>query len=253
MNLSLDKEWEYNVLGVLNAKKAGPLRFYFEFVRSNHSLLEGDIVEAGVYQGRSLLGMAMMLKEIGSDKKVYGYDSFSGFPPVYDSKDNFERFDELLLQRRITESHYRSAKRNILWRSQLSGSMVNPASISASSDFSLTSRQLVEKKIEILRLDNVVLVDGPFDRTMRAENGPENIMCALMDCDLYQSHLMAFEFIWPRLVNDGLIYLDEYYSLKFPGARIATDEFIKTQHGAELERFPSSPGEFERWGLRKRT
>lgn len=135
MNLSLDKEWEYNVLGVLNAKKAGPLRFYFEFVRSNHSLLEGDIVEAGVYQGRSLLGMAMMLKEIGSDKKVYGYDSFSGFPPVYDSKDNFERFDELLLQRRITESHYRSAKRNILWRSQLSGSMVNPASISASSDF----------------------------------------------------------------------------------------------------------------------
>ena len=27
--------------------------------------------------------------------------------------------------------------------------------------------------------------------------------------------------------NKGMIYLDEYYSLKFPGARIACNEFCK--------------------------
>lgn len=252
MTLSLDNEWEYNVLGVLNPSKAGALRFYFEFVRTYHSLLEGDIVEAGVYQGKSLIGMALMLKEIGSDKRVYGFDSFSGFPPVYHKKDDFEQFDILLSTKSIDNSHYNSFKKNLLWRSQLSGSKVNPATISGSRDFSLTSRELVEKKIEILGLDNVVLIDGPFDQTMISENGPKKIMCALMDCDLYQSHLNAFEFIWPRLVNDGLIYLDEYYSLKFPGARVATDEFILNHQGALLEQFASFPGEFERWGLRKR-
>ena len=252
MNFSLDNDWEYNVVGIVNARKAEALRFYFEFVRSNHLLLDGDILEAGVYQGCSLLGMAVMLKEIGSDKKVYGFDSFSGFPPIYDAKDDFRQFDRLLSQKGISETHYNSVQKNLLIRSQLSGHKVDPSTISGSGDFSLTSLELVAKKIEILGLDNVVLIDGPFDQTMTPENGPQNIMCALMDCDLYQSHVTAFDFIWPRLVNEGLIYLDEYYSLKFPGARIATHEFMETHHGAELERFPSSPGEFERWALRKR-
>lgn len=252
-NVILGKEWEYNVLGVADHRNAGALRFYFDFVRSSHSLLEGDIVETGVYQGNSLLGMALMLKELGSSKKVYGYDSFSGFPPVYDDKDNFERFDDLLAEGRITEEHYQDVKKNLEWRNQLSGSQVNPASISGSGDFSLTSRELVVKKIDMLGLDNVVLVDGPFNEIMVDANGPQKIMCALMDCDLYQSYVTTFGFVWPRLVEGGLIYLDEYYSLKFPGARIATNEFVESHDDAELESFPSDTGEFERWGMRKRS
>ena len=42
-----DKRLEYNVKGILNPAKAGALRFYVEFIKSNHDLLEGDIVEAG--------------------------------------------------------------------------------------------------------------------------------------------------------------------------------------------------------------
>jgi hypothetical protein len=252
MNLSLVNDWEYNVLGILNSRKAEALRFYFEFIKYNHLLLEGDIVESGVYQGKSLLGTALILKVLGSSKKVYGYDSFSGFPPVYDENDKFERFDDLLEAGRITEEHYQDVKKNLKWRTQLSGSSVNPGSISGFGDFSLTSRDLVEKKIEVLGLDNVVLVDGPFDQTMIDGTGPQKIMCALMDCDLYQSYVTTFDFVWPRLVERGLIYLDEYYSLKFPGARIGTDEFVKSHDGAELERFQSDVGEFERWGLWKR-
>lgn len=252
MNLSLVKDWEYIVLGVLNYKKAESLRFYFEFVKSNHLLLEGDIVESGVYQGRSLLGMALMLKELGSSKKVYGYDSFSGFPPVYHENDKFERFDDLLEEGIITVELYQDVKKNLGWRTELSGFPINPSSISGSGDFSRTSRDLVEKKIEILGLENVVLVDGPFDQTMVDGIGPQKIMCALIDCDLYQSYVTTFDFVWPRLVKGGLVYLDEYYSLKFPGARIATNEFVRSYGGAELDRFQSDVGEFERWGLWKR-
>jgi hypothetical protein len=251
MSFFITKDWEYSVLGVLNPNEYGSLRFYFEFVKSNHSILEGDIVEAGVYQGKSLLGMALMLKELGSTKKVYGYDSFSGFPPVYDSKDDFNRFDELFLEKKITKDHYDDVKLNLLWRSRLSGADVTPRSISGSGDFSLTSRELIERKIEVLGLDNVVLKDGPFDQTMVSKNSPEKIMCALMDCDLYRSYITTFNFVWPSLVDGGLIYLDEYYSLKFPGARIATDEFVESHYDAQLKCFPHKKYEFERWGLLK--
>jgi hypothetical protein len=38
--------------------------------------------------------MALMLKEIGSSKKVYGFDSFEGFPPVYHPNDDLRMFQE---------------------------------------------------------------------------------------------------------------------------------------------------------------
>lgn len=248
----MKKDWQFGVAGIANPNKAGALRFYFDFVRANHDLLEGDILESGVYQGKSLLAMALMLKEIGSSKKVYGFDSFSGFPPVYDEKDNLERFSDLYSLGAISHEHYSDIMKNLEWRNYLSGTPMDSKTISGSGDFSLTSRQLVERKIDLLELDNVVLVDGPFHETMNNANAPNNIMCALMDCDLYKSHLSTFDFVWPRLVTNGFIYLDEYYSLKFPGARIATDEFLALHTNAVLNKFKSAEGEFERWGLYKK-
>ena len=108
----LYEDWEFNVLGIYNYKKPGPLENYFDFIRENHLRIKGDILEAGVYQGRSLLGMALMLKELGSDKKVYGFDTFSGFPPIYHENDEFAKFEWLLGQGRISSDHFEKIKRN---------------------------------------------------------------------------------------------------------------------------------------------
>jgi len=43
--------------------------------------------------------------------------------------------------------------------------------------------------------------------------------------------------------------LDEYYSLKYPGARIAVDEFLRGHPEFSLRRNSTRPGEFERWFL----
>lgn len=85
---------------------------------------------------------------------------------------------------------------------------------------------------------------------MKDEVGISNIMAAVIDCDLYQSYLDTFAFVWPRLVDGGFIHLDEYYSLKFPGARLATDEFLQDKN-AKLEMAQTKPGDFERWFCRK--
>ena len=78
----------------------------------------------------------------------------------------------------------------------------------------------------------------------------DDIFAVLMDCDLYASHMITLDFVWPKLNNGGFIYFDEYYSLKFPGARIATDEFFMDKI-EKPKMFNKIKGDFERWGITK--
>ena len=72
MKKILKNDWEFNVLNIYNYNKPGPFSSYFEFIKKNHKKLSGDLLEAGVHKGKSLLSVALYLKEIGSKKKVYG-------------------------------------------------------------------------------------------------------------------------------------------------------------------------------------
>ena len=71
----------------------------------------------------------------------------------------------------------------------------------------------------------------------------------LLDVDLYLSYKATLPLVWERLSNNGLIFLDEYYSLKFPGAKIACDDFIKGNK-CELIKLGIT-GSFERWAIKK--
>ena len=66
MNI-LKKDWEFNVLGIYNYLKSGRFDSLFNFIKENHHKIKGDIVEAGVFRGNSLIAIAMYLKEIDSD------------------------------------------------------------------------------------------------------------------------------------------------------------------------------------------
>lgn len=248
--LLLKDEWEFAAFGTYNVQKPGKLEHLIRFIRERHRDFEGDVIESGVFKGSSLIAIAMVLKECGSDKKVYGFDSFAGFPPVYDEKDEISEFDRLAGDGLIAPEHLAAVHRNMEWRKCLSARAASGAGdVSTSLDFSSLSLELLQNKLRVLGLDNVILVDGNFSETMTAGRPePAKIFAGIVDCDLYKSHLQTFEFIWPRLVPGGMLYLDEYYSLKFPGARRATDEFIRGKD-ARLEMSPRVPGDFERWHL----
>ncbi len=49
----------------------------------------------------------------------------------------------------------------------------------------------------------------------------------MFDCDLYESYNLALDYAWPKLVSGGMMFFDEYYSLKFPGAKISCDNFFR--------------------------
>jgi len=75
-------------------------------------------------------------------------------------------------------------------------------------------------------------------------------MAAFIDCDLYDSYLQSLNFIWPKLILGGIIQVDEYYSLKFPGARIACNEFLRDKKFSKIK-YKNKNDNFERWILKK--
>lgn len=235
-------DWLLNVMGLRNPKKAESLKPFYDFLLNEGLELPGDVAEFGVYKGDSLLSTALFLLRAGSAKKTLGFDTFAGFPALHEN-DRTERFEELHAKGRMSESHYqavlqlREAERLGIYRQH---------------QFQATSLELVNGRIKTLRLPNVILHPGDFKDAIRNVPGDTRYCAVLMDSDLYASHADTLPHCWEKLVPGGAIYLDEYYSLKYPGARIAIDEFCE-KIGTEPIRVLgySEKGEFERWFLKK--
>jgi len=247
----LKDDWEFNVLHLYNYNKLGKLDQYFNYIIENHNYIDGDIIEAGVFRGRTLISTGLLLKELGSDKQVYGYESFLGLKPVEHPNDSLDKFDELFDSGRISKIHYKNIQKNIEYRELSVKSGLSGNNISLSGDFSETSIDYIKNKLEFLGLDNVHIVDGLFEDTMlsSAEN-PKKIMAANLDCDYYSSYKVALPFVWERMSKGGYVWLDEYYSLKSPGAKIATDEFCSNMQDKPKHHIIEQ-GMFERWYMTK--
>ena len=229
-----------------------PMRYWYKHTRQNASRLPGDIFEFGVYRGASLLAMAILLKQLGSDKKIYGFDTFAGFP-CYGPEDDLTQFQQLFSTGQISKTHY--LKHQLLLRlKQQTGSMeeVTTANISSSGDFSEASYRELMRRIKLLELDNIELIKGPFRDTVPKffQESQHKIFSANIDCDLHEGYSTTLPFIWDNLCSGGYVHLDEYYSLKFPGPRRAVNEFVRKESAA-LAKHRTRATEFERWYLTK--
>lgn len=237
------ENWEFNSLGIYNYNRPGPLDLYFNNIRLRALLDPGDLIEAGVFNGRTILATALLLREIGSEKTVYGFDSFSGFPNLYSG------FDEIKLNKidnDLPPVYEIRQKRLLEIRKFLTNSKIDKDNISSSFNFSDCKKNVIEQKIEFLGLKNVRLVPGLFVDTMRGDFIPDGIFSAFLDCDLHDSYTTSLNFLWPQLIKGGVLYADEYYSLKFPGARIAVDNFMKDNNFQRIMYSGDLNDEFER-------
>lgn len=246
------KTWELNYLDLFNSNEKNQLYFYYKFLRSKQfRLLKGDIVEAGVYRGKSLVSTALYLKKIKSKKKVWGYDTFSGFPKI-DKEDSFKNFSILKKNKQISNDHYLQVKKLKKYFSYFSFKKLNALNVSSSSNFSDTSRSIVLKKIKFFKLKRFTkLIEGSFSKTMKEKKLPDKISAGLIDCDLFEGYNVSLKYFWPKLEKNGRLFLDEYYSLKFPGPRIAVNNFVYKNKDAELIYDGTTLG-FERWSLKKK-
>ena len=246
-------DWNYNVLNIYNFRKSGPYKFVFDFLSENQSYLNGDILEAGAFNGRTALAFALFLKENNLAGHVHAFDTFEGFPE-YSEFDLFENFEVLFSSGQIDRFHFDHIKE----MEELSKSVflreMTPATSSSSGNFSNVDLPLLYRKIDLLRLENLTLHKGQFSTTMKSSQLLDlQYSLIFIDCDLYDGYLTTLEYGWKRLKKGGLIFLDEYYSLKFPGARIATNNFLSKidDNSFELDEVSDAGDDFERWVIRK--
>jgi len=210
----------------------------------------GTVLELGVARGRSLITTGLILENLKSSKSVLGLDSFEGFPQ-YSPEDDFDNFNELRNASLISEEHYIRILRNSA-HVKARGADVHPSQISSSQDFSNTSIDYVQSRINYLGLQNRVRIQvGDFTLNIGKLIERQTISLVLLDSDLYESYAMTLPVLWKQLSPGGYIYLDEYYSLKFPGPRIAVNNFMNTISDGSLVRLDLWM-DFERWAIVKK-
>lgn len=155
--------------------------------------LEGDVIECGVYRGKSLQRLARHLAERASTKMLYGLDSFGGFP-----KDKVKRVDV--------------GRFRFLWRLRQKFLIADDVPARMQAFFQLADI-------------NGEIVKGYFAETL--PRFAKSTFCFIhLDCDIYESYIECLEALWNNLVPGGVMVFDDYGQPKWPGAKKAVDEFF---------------------------
>jgi len=168
--------------------------------------LPGAIVECGVFKGASLVRFAGFRDMFGQaySNKIIGFDIFGEFPET--------AFED-----------------DIKYREKF---------ISAAGNSSISVEQLksilVAKGIE----KNTELVAGDICKTIPeyVKNNPHlKISLLNLDVDIYEPAVAILEHLYPRIVNGGILVLDDYGT--FPGETKAVDDYFKGKN-VKIKKFP---------------
>ena len=199
------------------------------------SKVGGDFIECGTWKGNTLIPTAMYSMETGYflNKKLFGVDTFKGFPSTknHHKKDLPSYFNVLYKEGKITKDNLDKAKKRT----------------NNFKDISHLENKYFSDVGEIFenckRFDNVSLVSKTFEEALPSMNN--KIAILHIDADLYESYLTCLNNLYENIIDGGTIIFDEYYSHKYPGARTAVDEFFEDKSGY-FEKYTTSEG-YERW------
>jgi hypothetical protein len=167
----------------------------------SRSGIQGDIVECGVWRGGSMLAaVRTLLAEGDTARTCWLYDTFTRMPPPGE-KD----FD--------------------IWGRHASEYFEGPVDPHDTDGY----RYLPLEEVRTLLsgtgypADQLRFVAGMVEETIPGEV-PEQIALLRLDTDWYESTKHELEHLYPRMVDGGLVIIDDYG--QFTGARDAVDEYF---------------------------
>jgi hypothetical protein len=168
--------------------------------------IPGDLVECGVFQGGNAVVMIRTLLNAGvTDRTIYLYDTFEGFPMP-------EEIDY----------EYGIGPALDTWRQ-----------FKREGDSTVDNSDWLRFPIEKVRSrvlgmgypeEKIIFVKGMVEDTI-PNGGPQQIALLRLDTDFYRSTKHELIHLYPKLSRNGVLIIDDYGALH--GARVATDEYFK--------------------------
>ncbi|MFM8296612.1 MAG: TylF/MycF/NovP-related O-methyltransferase [Microcystaceae cyanobacterium] len=179
--------------------------------------VKGSIVECGVFQGFGILSWAKfsaILEPVNLTRRIYGFDSFEGFPAISE-KDRSETSFHLQEGQLYADSY---------------DEILELASIHDSTRF-------------LGHIPKVKLIRGNATETIPRfiKDNPHLLVSLLfLDFDLYEPTKVAIEHFLPRMPKGAIIAFDELDNPLWPGETMALLETIGANR-LRLERLPFDP------------
>ena len=159
---------------------------------------EGDFVELGCYKGDTSLLLAKLLKDSGSVKKLWLYDSFAGLPAktAEDSSSAGDAFK--------------------------------------AGELKVTRREVAER----FRRANLPLpaIKKAFFSELASPDLPQSVAFAFLDGDLYASIRDSLRLVVPKLSHDAIVIVHNYNNPELPGVSRAVDQFLGANPQLSLNR-----------------
>lgn len=150
--------------------------------------IPGDIVECGVLLGGASIFAALARDHFGiPERKVFLYDTFEGFP---EGATDYVASKGGLVKGPRMENFFQDVQENIAHCG--------------------------------VRPGTYEMIAGPVEETLRNGPIPQQISLLRLDTDFYGSTKVGFDVLYPNLVRNGVLIVDDYGT--WDGARRATDE-----------------------------
>lgn len=165
-------------------------------IRNN---IKGSVAECGCGTGKSTYMIASILSEQKTSPHFYVFDSFEGLSPITTEDQAYlEGTSDVFGMRE-------SAKESGLFAHSLE-----------------TISPFLEQFefIEFLK----GWIPERFDQVAE-----ETFAFVNLDLDIYEPTLKSLEFFFPRLAKGGVIHIDDYNFVDWPGTKKAVDEFLVGQ------------------------
>lgn len=140
--------------------------------------LNGDVVECGVWRGGMSAGMAEV---IGNNHKYYLFDSFEGLPEV---KEIDGESAKKWQQDKTSPGYYDNCKAEI--------------------DFANKAMTMTGVNFECVK--------GWFEHTIPGFDRISSISLLRLDGDWYDSTIVCLRNFYPKVVENGIILIDDYYA-----------------------------------------
>jgi len=158
--------------------------------------IPGDFVECGVWKGGSSFLMALLARELESERTVWLFDSFEGLPPP-------EQID---------------GPKALTWAASK-----DPSNY---FDNCRASIDQVKQSARELGLESCTrFVKGWFEQTLPAATHELGTIALLrIDADWYSSVRCCLDHLYDKVAEGGVVVLDDYYS--WDGCAIAVHEFL---------------------------